>query len=210
MISVIRRLFTLSLIALIALAPLYALGEAQAFTPQDMTIDAAGAGTAPDEVALSLGDPVSRESSTEAATGVNKDTWQYEGLSLVFTDGTLSGADWTNPAHIGPKGLRIGDSLDTVKSAFRVDATQATPNVLYTSGWVEALQTQLPPCGTVSESGDGSLRVTYLAPMDPYGMDVQDNPASFVYQNHAALVFTLSADTQTVTRIGWSVGALAE
>ncbi|NLI20262.1 MAG: hypothetical protein GX418_01745 [Clostridiales bacterium] len=204
----IRRILALSLVLCLFLAA-SALGEAARFGPQDLNVNAAYAGASETDVRQAFGEPVSAETSTQAATGDTLTTWRYDGLTLRFTEGRLTGADWTSPAPNGPRGLKVGDSLDTVTGAFYRDAA-ASEDVLYTAGWVDALQAQLPPYGIVIRHADGSVTVQYLAPVEPYAADVAASPAEYVYQSHAILTFSVSSDTSTVVEINWSLGALAE
>ena len=204
-----RPIVALALCALLLISAAPALA-ADAFSAADLIVNSVAAGAGPDEVRSALGDPSATETSEEAATGDTLETWTYEGLTLTFRGGALAAAEWTSPELIGPRGLRIGDSLDTVKNAFRVDPDQTDPAVLYSAGKVEATGVQLPPCGTVSEATGGETAVTYLAPVEPYPAAVLADPASYVFERHAALTLTLSADSQTVERIRWSLGALAE
>lgn len=205
-----RRSLALALIAMLLLFALPALGEASQFAPQDLNVNATYSGATPEEVRTVVGEPSATDSATVAATGETLDTWQYGGLTLVFTDGKLTGADWTDASLTGPRGIRIGDSIDTVKDAFYMDAAQTSPDVLYTAGWVEVLSSQLPPYGIVTQAADGAVSLTYVSPIEPYSADVLADPASYVYQSHAVLTFVFAADTQALTRIQWSVGALAE
>ena len=200
--------FTVTLLVMITALP--SLAETHAFEPQDLTVGALNAGMVMEEVLSSLGKPSDKQTSEEAATGSTLTVLQYDGLTLTCTDGSLTGADWTGNAYTGPRGLKTGDDEQTVISAFRVDGSPTLPGVLYTSGWVDALSAQLPPCGTAVSDESGNLTIRYYAPMEPYGADVQADPASFVYQTHASLFITLDAASQTVTRIQWRMGALAE
>lgn len=205
-----RRFLALALASMLLLFAAPALGEASQFAAQDLNVNATYAGATPDEVHAAVGEPSATDTTTVAATGETMDTWQYGGLSLVFIDGKLSCADWTDATLNGPRGIRIGDSIDTVKNAFYVDATQTSPDVLYTSGWVEALSSQLPPCGIVTHSADGAVSLTYIAPVEPYSAEVQADTTNYVYQSHATLTFIFATETQALTRIQWTVGTMAE
>ena len=195
---------------LVLLVALPSLAEPRAFDPQELSVDTLNAGMPLDSVIASIGAPGDRQTTEEAATGSLLTTCQYEGLTLTFTDDALTGADWTGVRYIGPRGLRTGDTQQTVLSAFQVDASTALPGVLYTSGWVDALSAQMPPCGVATDDGAGNLVFRFEAPMQPYSEDVQADPASYVYQTHASLTITVDSATQTVSRIQWQVGAFAE
>ena len=157
------RIFTVMLLLMLTALP--SLAETRAFEPQDLTVGALNADMTMDEVLSALGEPSGRQTSEEAATGLALTVLQYDGLALTFTDGNLTGADWTGPTYTGPRGLKTGDTQQTVISAFHVDGTPTLPGVLYTSGWVDALSAQLPPCGTAESDESGNLTVRYYAPM---------------------------------------------
>lgn len=203
-----KRNIALLLCTLLLLVAVPALA-ADAFSAADLNVNTVSAGATPDEVRAALGDPANAATSQQAATGQSQETWQYDGLTLVFTEGKLSDAQWSNPALIGPRGLRVGDGQETVLKAFRMDTAPVETGVLYSAGTVAATGAPLPPCGVLSATGDAA-QVLYLAPITPYGADVQADPASYVYQSHASLTLTLSGGDRTVSAIRWSLGALAE
>lgn len=203
-----KRNIALLLCTLLLLAAVPALA-ADAFSAADLNVNTVSAGSTPDEVRAALGEPAGTSASEQAATGQSQETWQYDGLTIVFTEGKLSDAQWINPALIGPRGLRVGDGQETVLKAFRMDTAPAETGVLYSAGTVAATGAPLPPCGVLSATGDAA-QVLYLAPITPYGADVQADPSSYVYQSHASLTLTLSGGDRTVSAIRWSLGALAE
>lgn len=200
----------LALVLLISAVLLSAFGEATPFTKQDLNVGALYAGATPDEVKASLGEPTSTKSETVAATGDAMDTFQYDWLTLAFTNGNLTHAEWTSPTLTGPRGLKVGDAKETVLSAFYRDPAQSNANVLYSAGYVEAFDSQLPPCGFVNRNSDGTTEIVYRDPMEAYPAEVQADTTQYVYASHASLYFTLDSATETVTAIRWDVGALAE
>lgn len=206
----LRRFTVLVLLLLFVPAASLARGEATPFSVQDVSVNAAAAGAAMDDVRSTLGNPVSEQTETVAATGDTADTWRYENLTLVFTNGNLSHADWTDATRIGPRGLKIGDSRDAVLQAFYRDPAQTDSGVLYTAGYVETFKSQLPPCGLIQQGADGATEIVYRAPLEPYSADVLADPAQYVYCAHASLYFTIDSATDMVTRIQWDIGALAE
>ncbi|MCE5343077.1 MAG: hypothetical protein LLF96_05745 [Eubacteriales bacterium] len=204
------------IIPAIALAVLLTLTSASAlakdvtaFTSDDLNVNAAYAGVTPTDVHAVFGSPVSSETVDVPATGETQVLWHYNGLTLTFTSEALIAARWTDPALIGPRGLRVGDGEETVLSAFFQDQTQTDADVLYTAGWVKEQGMQLPPSGVISHDTDGTFTIRYLAPMEPYSEDVLADPMNFVYQSHASLTFVFDVDG-TVSDIIWSVSSLAE
>lgn len=183
--------------------------EAAPFTAGDLNVNAAYAGMLSEDVRALFGAPASTETLDVPATGETQLVWTFDGLTLTFVTDELISAQWTNPALTGPRGLRVGDSAETVLDAFYRDPAQTDADVLYTAGWVAQQGMQLPPCGTVTHNEDGTLYVRYLSPMDPYSKDVLDDPINFVYQRHASLLFTIDADGY-VSNILWDVAPLAE
>lgn len=201
---------TIALCLLLALSACPALAEPTPLALADLSVNAVYAGATPETVRAAFGNPASSDTSDEAATGNTKETWQYSGLTFTFTNGTLNAAEWTDVRLTGPRGLRIGDSKDTVITAFYRDTSQTDSDVLYTAGWVEAFEAQLPPCGTVRHPSDGVTEILYRCPVEPYPADVQSDPTLFVYQTHASLSFLLDSATDAVTTIRWDVEPLAE
>ena len=130
----LRFALTLAAVVLLLVPACSAFAQATPFTPQDLNVNTVYAGATPDEVRVAIGEPSAKDKSTVAATGENLETWQFGGLTLVFADGKLTGAEWNDPNLTGPRGLKVGDSQDTVSSAFFVDAAQTSPDVLYTAG----------------------------------------------------------------------------
>ncbi|MDD3212769.1 MAG: hypothetical protein PHY64_03810 [Eubacteriales bacterium] len=205
----IRR--TLALAAAVLLlfwaVPAFA-ADAAMFTPQDMNVNATYAGATQEEVRSAFGAPQSTETTTLQAAGETQEVWTYDQLTLTFTDGSLTGAQWTNPTLIGPRGLKVGDLKETVISAFYADPAQTDKNLLYTAGYVEELGSQLPPYGAIIV--DGTSMIRYCAPMEAYDDSVLSDPMNYVYWPLASLSFTLNSDGDTVDSIAWRVAAPAE
>lgn len=207
-----KSIFALILCAVLALSTLPALAET-ALSASDLCVNSAYAGMAMEEVTSVFGEPISKQDSTIAATGEAQSLWIYDGLTLTFTEGKLSAAEWISTALIGPRGLMVGDSESTVCNAFQLDEASAqsldpTERVLYAAGYFEGFGL-LPPYGVVRNNG-AEESIIYCAPQTPYTSDMQANPADTLYEVHALLTFTLDAGQGTVNRIRWSLGALAE
>ena len=207
-----KFIFALVLCALLALSTLPALAET-ALSASDLCVNSAYAGMTTEEVTSVFGEPISQQDSTIAATGDAQSLWTYDGLTLTFTEGKLSAAEWTSAALIGPRGLMVGDSESTVCNTFQQDeaaaqTSETTERVLYAAGYIDGFGL-LPPYGVIRNNG-ADESIVYCAPQTPYTGDVQANPADTLYEVHALLTFTLDAGQGTVNHIRWSLGALAE
>ncbi len=206
----IRMFLSITLAALLALSAAPALAkDAAVFSSDDLNVNAVYAGASPEDVHTALGSPESSETVEVPATGETQVLWYYNNLSLTFAGEALIAAQWTDPALIGPRGLRVGDGQETVLGAFYRDPAQTNADVLYTAGWVKEQGMQLPPSGVITHNEDGTFYIRYLSPMEPYGEDVLADPMNFVYQSHASLTFSFDLDGM-VSDIQWSVSILAE
>ena len=207
----LKPIFALALCALLALSSLPALAETP-LSASDLCVNSAYAGMSTEEVIAVFGEPISRQDSIVPATGEAQSLWSYEGLSLTFTEGMLSAAEWSSSALIGPRGLMVGDSESTVCNSFQQEEAAAssdpTERVLYAAGVIEGFGL-LPPYGVIREDG-GTESIVYCAPQTPYAADMQANPMDTLYEVHAILTFTLDVAQGNVNSIRWSLGALAE
>ncbi len=204
-----RRILAFVLSTLLVFSAAAALA-AERFSQQDLMVNAVTASMNKDQVKTLCGDPASIEKVEQAATGDTQEIWHYPEFSLTFShDGSIVGAYWVNAAVTGPRGLKVGDTAQKVVNAFYVDPATGTSTVQYSAGYVEALNAQLPPCGVTVNNNDGTFAIWYLDPIEPYGADVLANPAEYVFQKHASLLFTFDGSA-VVTAIGWTIGTLAE
>jgi hypothetical protein len=187
------------------------VSTAAQFSLADLTLNGLVPGATTDDVKAALGAPLSQtEETTQPATGAKTQDWTYDALTLSFSDGVLCFVDTTSAKYTGPRGLKVGDTEDTVKNAFFVDSAETHYTVLYCSGWIDSLSEPLPPCGTATTWDDGTLYYQYLAPVTPYTADVIAQPESYLFQKHACLTLLLDAKTKTITDLSWFVEALAE
>ena len=97
----LKPIFALALCALLALSTLPALAET-AMSAADLCVNSAYAGMSTEEVISVFGEPISQQDSTVPATGEAQSLWTYDGLTLTFTEGKLSAAEWSSTALIGP------------------------------------------------------------------------------------------------------------
>jgi len=206
-----RHILFLATVLLLTLSLSAAVADDSArFSAEDLTLNTLQAGAQAADVRALLGEPESVEPFTYPADGDAREAWYYEGLTLsIAGDGTLVDVSWTDPALIGPRGLKVGDSAQTVLSAFYRDSASGNDDILYAEGYVPELNAYLPPCGIITRLSRDNYIIEYLAPVEPYGEDVVANPACYVYQSHASVMFFCDRN-DTVTSIGWAEGPLAE
>ena len=103
----------------------------------------------------------------------------------------------------GPRGLSVGDSLDTLLERFPTDYAGAQPDeeqILYCAEYFEnqnGIMTVLPPRGLLSV-GSGNLLVTLLSPTSAYPPGTLDNYGNF---EHIYCQFTIEPDQMTIASI---------
>ena len=103
----------------------------------------------------------------------------------------------------GPRGLSVGDSLDTLLERFPASYTGAQPDeeqILYCADYFEnqnGVMTVLPPRGLLSV-GSGNLVVTLLSPTSAYPPGTLDNSGSF---EHVYCQFFIEPDGMTISSI---------
>lgn len=206
----LRVAVTVVLCVILSLTAIPALAE-NAFAYADLSVNGVTPGVSADEASAVLGEPTSQdEPVVEAATGATLQTFRYTGLSLEFTDALLTDATLSDPAYAGPRGLKVGDPESALIEAFQIDLAQAKQGVLYSAGWVESLETPLPPCATLTTAEDGSLQYIFMAPVTPYSAETLESPENYLYENTAVLTVTVDAATRAITSLTWSVRPLAE
>lgn len=98
-----------------------AIGEVRPFAPEDLAFSGIDLRTAaPEDVAGAFGEPL------EDASGDMLRTMTYAHLLVEFektTDGwRIAALVATDPSVEGPRGLRVGDSMDAVFARFGIDA----------------------------------------------------------------------------------------
>ena len=112
----------------------------------------------------------------------------------------------------GPRGISVGDSLDTLLSRLPSTYTEIPTDpdltgqqsveevILYCAEYFQnqnGKMTALPPRGLLTVD-TGSIIVTLLAPVSAYPPGTKDNYLSF---EHVYCVFTVNPDTMTVSAI---------
>ncbi len=119
----------------------------------------------------------------------------------VRENGRLSVSD-------GPRGISIGDTLDTLLSHFPLTFMQEQPEdvqILYCAEYFEnqnGIMTALPPRGLLT-TGSDAITVTLMAPTSPYPAGTLDNYGEY---EHVYCVFTIKLDTMTISSIVLGIG----
>lgn len=180
------------------------------FSAGDMLVSYVYAGAAQEDAEAVFGVPERTESTTSEATGEVSENWYYPGLLLTFSgDGALIGADVNDGLYIGPRGVALGQTAQEVADKFYLDSASSSDTVLYSAGYVETLDAQLPPSGFLQAEDDGTYSITYVAPSSPFSDDLLTDPTNFIYENLATFTVYFGKD-DTVTEFAWKLGAWAE
>lgn len=180
------------------------------FSLQDMAVSYVYAGSAKEEAEAVFGAPLSGETSYVDATGETQELWYYDGLTLTFSEGgKLIGAEVSGETYPGPRGIELGQEPWDVISLFYLDLTLSDADVLYTSGYSDVFESQVPPCGYIRRDDDGMVSILYVAYSEPYDKDRMLGPEDFVYEDLATLIVNFDQDG-TMTGFSWNRGAWAE
>lgn len=126
-------------------------------------------------------------------------------MNQLRTSGRISISD-------GPRGISVGDSLDTLLSRYPStytdvqttgDLTGEQSNeemILYCAQYFEnqnGMMTALPPRGLISVDS-GEIIVTLMAPTSAYPADTL---ANYSHYEHVYCIYTVSPDTMTIQSI---------
>ena len=126
-------------------------------------------------------------------------------LNTLRTQGRLSVSD-------GPRGISIGESLDTLLSRYPSTYTDVQTSseltgeqsneemILYCSQYFEnanGIMTALPPRGLITVDS-GEIIVTLMAPTSTYPAGTLDNYRNY---EHVYCIYTIAPDTMTVKSI---------
>ena len=202
--------FSLLLALIAAQAMASDTSDAAIFSPEDMSVGGLALYAIQDEAAALFGTPEKTESFTWDATGDTFETWTYGDLTLTFNaGGEAISAQVYGKQYTGPRGVQVGQTAEDVAGLFYTDPDTSANGVFYSSGYVEELDAQLPPCGYVLRNEDGTFSYNYVAPMMPFGDDVLQDPTNYVYEDLALFQVNFDADG-LVTDFSWSIGPWAE
>lgn len=157
--------------------------------------------------------PASNTEAAPAATALPYDSAQpftigdltSSQLNALRSQGRLSVSD-------GPRGISIGESLDTLLSRYPSTYTSVQTSdeqtgeqsheemILYCSQYFEnanGIMTALPPRGLITVDS-GEIIVTLMAPTSAYPAGTLDNYRNY---EHVYCIYTISPDTMTVKSI---------
>jgi hypothetical protein len=206
-------------LVLCAALMLFPLAAAQAESPQintarfslyDMVVAYVYVGATKEEARAVFGAPVEGTSETSQATGETIEVWQYGGLVLTFSgDGTLVGAEVSDEAYLGPRGVTVNMTLMDVVGKFYMDPDKPSTTVLYAAAYVDVFDAQLPPCGYVERYDDGSYSIIYVAPETPFSAELLADPTNYIYEMLATFTVSFSPDG-IVQKYSWRLGPWAE
>jgi len=155
----------------------------------------------------------------DPVTGRHTERQERFGLTLCFVeDFALTGlylmsAEISSGNIPGPRGITVGDKLETVLASFPADnnpliAPEGSA-ILYAAALVSTNEQHivLPPRGVfrMTPDIDGFQIVTYDSPTRPYPIAMADD--EYIYEEHASCAFYIK-DGQ-VAKIIWSLGTLA-
>lgn len=149
--------------------------------------------------------PVSTSLPYDAASPFSAGDLTGEQLSQLRSVGRMSVSD-------GPRGISVGDSLDTLLARYPSTFTQLQPEtdltgeqsreeiILYCASYFEnqnGIMTALPPRGLLTVDG-GMILVTLLAPTTAYPAGTLDNYGSY---EHVYCIYTVEPAGMTVSSI---------
>ena len=123
-------------------------------------------------------------------------------LTQMRNQGRMSVSD-------GPRGVSVGDTLDTLLEHFPTTYTGLQPSedeqILYCADYFEnqnGVMTVLPPRGLVTVES-GNIIVTLLSPTSAYPAGTRDNYGSY---EHIYCVYTIEPETMTIASIELGIG----
>jgi hypothetical protein len=183
----------------------------------DMVVDGVPLFAGRDVFIERFGEPLSRDIQESAATGEIQEIYVYDFGEAVFSQGE-DGWRWIgitvdDPGVIGPRGIRVGSTLEELFAAFPGQSGDGDEErvILYRYNDESANSVAVPPSG-VMDYTDGELSsVQYDFPLDEqwFGDKSMDEiEAAYVYEPHALLRFTV--EDEIVTGFYIFTGAYAE
>ena len=186
------------------------------FSMEDVFVGSIKYGASMEEVTAVFGEPSSKNTYTQGATGTDISEFTYKnGNTFGFesVDGKapiLYSVTVVTDDLKTARGLGVGSSKSDVIGSFKND--NVSDRILYAAKTIKINESEtiiIPPRGYVADEPDenGRTEVCYDVPVEPYGDKLEDE-YSFVYMRHGTLLFFIKNDT--VVEYGWSVCAMAE
>ena len=172
------------------------------FAPSDLVCGPVSAGCSLDAAKAALGTPDAEQTQTDPGSGETLIVLSYGANRLTFTQGVLTEADFHDVELAGPRGLRMGDPVSMVESAYGL-VGEGPPYYEQADG--------LPPRGEkLALMGDTSYTILLTAPISDYDAEALSQPLAYMEEEHAQLVYTIDAESQRITAIHWIVAPLSE
>ncbi len=172
------------------------------FVPEDLVCGPVSAGCSLEAAKAALGEPDDEQEQTDPGSGETLVLLRYGANQLTFTKGVLTEADFHDVELTGPRGLRTGDPVTMVETAYGLTG-DGTPYYEQSDG--------LPPRGEkLALEGDASYTILLTAPLSDYDAEARSQPLAYMEEEHAQLVYTIDAASQRITAIHWIVAPLSE
>lgn len=173
--------------------------EEAVFALTDLTVEGLRYRAKEAEVEQKLGKPDRIESSTESDVEV----WIYGEDALSFQDGELLKASITRSAWTGPRGLKVGASLQDVLASFRRET--GSGDLLYAAHANNG--EAIAPRGDIYRTDAGEIyEVVYTTPDPEYDDTILGNekPANAAQMwMHGTARFTIDGTTEQVVAMEW-------
>lgn len=180
------------------------------FVRDDLIVNGISYGASEEEVIAAFGEPETVE-DIEAW-----ESWDYfvftyaDGSSFLMEEKnqgkplTLRSVVIVSDDFVGPRGIKVGDSMEKVIGSFRNDGLEE--NVFYYAENIMVYSDKdfLGPCGYIYDSED-YRKIIYCYPDEPYPEDIGEE---YVYWIHGFLSFKI--ENGLVSEIYWDVSAFAE
>lgn len=155
------------------LIPLATPEPLQIFGVEDMVMADIVLGSSAQDVLSKLGETKAIQTENEG----KKATWKYEDLGILLTlsgeiadDLHVDSIQLTSAMAEGPRGIKVGDSLDDILAKFpqKEPVKDAQNQTVYYAQEFLQDNMPLPPCAYLKEDPNGSQILYFLYPTSPY------------------------------------------
>lgn len=173
----------------------------ESFAAIDLTVAGLDALSTSVQVKDTLG-MADREEAIQDASGRFQTVWWYQNNQLIFRENRLIEADLTNVAIIGPRGLRVGDTLSMLEKTYGLTGAG---DPYY------AEENDLPPrAEKLAFPDDPRYTIILTAPVAPYTAEQLAQTRGYMEAPHGQLVYTLDQTNDRIISIHWIVAPLSE
>ena len=178
--------------------------DAGPFNAQDLVVNDMPVGCSWDLAQNWFGFSADTLSAAEDLEGNPIRQMNFGGCTLTFTgeDFILSEAELYDTTLAGPRDIAVGDTLADITSMFGLGG-DGHP-------YYEAEGGLAPRAERLQFEGDSTYLILLTAPQYVYSEDVLAQELAWMDEPHAQLVYTLDAQTDTITSIHWLLGQLSE